>query len=155
MVFSRNFLSSDNWRIDPNTGKQYLIPHKGSFAHDVYRDLCKRHGAKLPEPHNEEENDFLDSLNTEMFVLGINDKEVVGQWRFDSDNSPVTWFNWAQKDGIPNRWPNANCAHMLRNVGDNNHWSGYSKKSWSNYICESVPFYDTKRKQLVCERDLC
>ena len=110
----------------------------GSFSHDRCQDLCQNLGGKLPEPRNEIENNFLDSLDICNFVLGINDKEVEGQWVFDSDNTKVTWFDWEIYGGIPNGGTTQNCAFMHHN--------------WADYKCESTSFYDVQKRQLVCER---
>ena len=151
MIFSRDLLSPGKWTTDSRTGKQYLvIDLSGDFSHDRYRDLCERQGARLPEPRNEEENNFLDSLDTEMFVLGINDKEVEGHWVFDSDNSSVTWFNWAKYDGIPNGGTEDNCVYMVRNFHSSK--TRHTKTSWSDYPCTSTWNYDGAEKQIVCER---
>ena len=118
----------------------------GSFSHDRYQDLCQNLGGKLPEPRNEKENKFLETLtthpleklDTSNFVLGINDKEVEGQWVFDSDNSQVTWFDWAENGGIPKDRTPYNCVFM--------------NLDWRDYKCESSPIFDAQRKHLVCER---
>ena len=113
--------------------------------------LCLRIGGKLPEPRDEGENDFLASLDTDMFVLGINDKQVEGHWVFDSDGSQVTWFSWAQyADTAPNDGPAGNCAYVIRELND--HHSGHTKKSWEDKRCGYYSFYDSYDKQLVCER---
>ena len=118
--------------------------------HDRYRHLCDDQGGKLPEPRNEKENDFLDSLNTEMFVLGINDKVVEGTWVFDSDNSKVRWTKWARYDSIPNEGRDGNCAFMTRNYRSQELL--HTKDAWSDYPCADT-FYNNIPHQLVCERN--
>ena len=59
----------------------------------------------MPEPRDEQENLFIDSLGSEMLMLGINDEAVEGTWVFDSDGSPVDWskpwIQWRDYPGIP------------------------------------------------------
>ena len=152
MVLSRDYLSSGNWTTDPSTGKQYLVMDlDGSLSHDRYRDLCAKQGGKLPEPRNEEENNFLVSLDLDMFVLGINDKKVEGRWVYDSDSSPLTWFYWfnGTRNQFNYRWyekTNLNCVMMVRTLP-----GSLVLSTWSIYRCESKMF-DVFSKQLVCER---
>ena len=63
----------------------------------VYEDnqrACHDLGGFLPEPRYEVENQFLDNLQTDTFALGMTDRDVEGQWVWDSDGSPVIWTGW-------------------------------------------------------------
>ena len=103
----------------------------------------------MPEPRNQQENLFLDSLATDMFVLGINDKQVAGHRGFDTDHITVTWFAWA-----PN-WPrtgrNEYCVAMLGTHHRN--FAGYSSEQWFNFRCESEDYFKNRPKSLVCQRN--
>ena len=122
----------------------------GKFKHDRMRDMCKQYGGKLSEPKNEGENNFLASLNTDKFVLGMNDKKVEGQWVWDSDGSKVTWFNWAKYGWMPNGGRSDNCAYMVRDF--NNLLPLHQRKDWADMKCSSILAYDLSDKSLVCER---
>ena len=125
-----------------------------TLSHDFWQDLCKQQGGILPEPRDEAENDFLDSLDAQMFVLGINDKKVEGQWVFDSDNTSVEWVNWAQYGSVNNRNSEDNCVFMVRHslIFENENTNGHTPKSWSDYRCESRLKRDEEPKQLVCQK---
>ena len=101
----------------------------------------------MPEPRNQQDNLFLDSLATDMFVLGINDKQVAGHRVFDSDQSTVIWFNWA-----PTR-PRERDGHCVAFLGKYHlvH-AGYSSEEWFNLNCESEDYFKDKPKSLVCQR---
>ena len=66
--------------VDPRTKKQYAILSASKQNYDINEAQCAAIGMFLPEPRDEQENDFLDSLNPYMFVLGM--KLQTGQWRF-------------------------------------------------------------------------
>ena len=85
-----------------------------------------------------------------MFILGMNDKEVEGQWVWDSDGSLVTWFNWVNYEENPNGGRRLNCAYMVRNTNSDN--AGHTKKGWADMNCGHNSWYDSKNKHLVCEK---
>ena len=150
-IINPRLLPPGNWMTDTRTGKQYIVLDTVNFTHAGDRKLCEQQGGRLPEPRDEDENNFLDSLNTEMFSLGMTDENVEGQWVWDSDGSKVTWFNWAKYDGIPNGGTTDNCAYMVRNTKSSR--AGHTKKSWADKRCHYYDYYDKLSKQLVCERD--
>ena len=119
--------------------------------YNTNQQTCKNIGGHLPEPRNEQENLFLNSLGSEMFTLGINDEEVEGQWVFDSDGSPLTWFSWAKfRDypDAPNGGRNQNCAMMRRNF-DSQH-VGHRDQDWGDFWCNSKS--QDQPKSLICEQ---
>ena len=96
IISSCDPLSPDDiWKTDPMTGKQYLVK-------DLAVSLAQKRYRRLLEPRDEGENNFLDSLNTDNFGPGMNGKVVDGQWVWESDGSPVTWFHWAEYGWTPN-----------------------------------------------------
>ena len=149
-IINPRLLPPGNWMTDNRTGKQYIVLDTVNFTHAGDRKLCEQQGGRLPEPRDEDENNFLDSLNTEMFMLGMNDEDVEGQWVWDSDGSKVTWYNWAKYNGVPNGGSADNCAYMVRNL--NTHIAGHTKKSWVDRGCHHISYYDKYPMDLVCER---
>ena len=104
------------WVADPRTGKEYMVLEMSASTlnHDTNQEKCRKIEGHLPEPRDEQDNLFLDSLGAERFVLGINDNKVEGQWVFESDGSPVNWLSWANFQGRES-WPrktNGNCVSM-------------------------------------------
>ena len=136
------FLSTDidDWVADPKTGKKYLILETPTLNHDINQKTCKKYNGHLPEPKNEHDNLFLNSLGTETFLLGINDKRVDGQWVFDSDGSIVTWDSW-----FVDVKRNGNCAFMARN------YYSHRPQDWDKIPCTSTA-YDALPKALICQK---
>ena len=96
------------------------------------------------------ENDFLYTLNTGSFFLGMSDFLTEGHWLWGSDGSEVTWKNWVT-------WPvsaleppsERNCAVMtidLRTVGNDADQIA-DRKGWVDVGCKS-----DDRKSLICQR---
>ena len=87
----------DWWQLNVKTGKQYkVLDYAGDFTHDSYQQKCELEGGKLPEPRDQTDNNFLDSLDTDAFVLGIK-KQAEGQWVFFF----VCFFFGTAKDHSP------------------------------------------------------
>ena len=119
------------------------------MVHDHLQQVCRSHGGMLPEPRSEEENQFLNSLGSDMFTLGMTDREKEGQWIWDSDQSPVNYSSWylAQKKPAPNGGTYENCARMIRRYGGKK--TKDNRADWDDYACywrSRVP------KSLVCQR---
>ena len=96
---------------------------------------------------------FLNNLHSDMFILGINDRQVEGQWVFDTDGSPLTWFSWAdfQNDRDPPKEGTAgNCAMMMRHQGRN--YAGHRPQDWHDINCHNSTGDEPDDKSLVCER---
>ena len=138
---------------DATTGKEYIVLETSTFNHDVNQQTCADLGAQLPEPRDEHDNLFIDSLGSEMLVLGINDNDVEHQWVYDSDGSPVSYTSWGTlTDYPPNPYYNTgdNCVGMYRN--HNNDLAGQRSQDWFDFNCNSKPFFEGKSKSLICER---
>ena len=99
------------------------------------------------------ENNFLDSLGSYTFYLGLTDSVVEGDWAWGSDSTQVTWKNWV--DWAEGRWldpPNGgtreNCAWMLKQFQKSS--SGHSTKAWADTLCDQP--IDVKEMSVVCEK---
>ena len=113
---------------------------------DDNRDICLQHGGILPEPRSSEENEFLNSLNTDLFLLGMSDVETEGTWLWDSDGTPVVWTNWSPTD--PPGGTDENCAAMLRTLGN-------AGPEWATLLCAYTSAYDEIAKSLICQKGIC
>ena len=143
----------DEWVADPRTGKKYMVLETTTHDHDINQETCRNIGAHLPEPRDEQENLFLDSLGSDTFVLGITDEAVEGQWVFESDGSPLTWFSWMHYTHYPERpnsGRNGNCAVMTRRTED--HLSGHRSQDWNDFSCNSNPYLEELPKSLICQK---
>ena len=117
--------------------------------------MCGNIGGHLPEPRDEQENLFLDSLGADTFVLGINDKMVEGQWVFDTDGLPLTWLSWVK--WVPEKYPDApregrdgNCAAMLCHQSET--VAGHRSQDWRDFACSSTDYMEEGKKSLVCQK---
>ena len=141
-----------NWTVDQRTGKQYLVLDSTNEGFATIRQQCNNFGGFLPEPKDELENNYLDSLTkdvSDMFYLGLRDQRDEGQWLWETDRSEVMWMNWAEFTGEgevnpPNGGRTKNCAVMLKNA--NNDKSGHSSKAWGDRKCAG------KTVSVVCEQ---
>ena len=129
-----------------------------TLDYQTLTQTCHNHGGFLPEPKNEIENQFLNSLDTEMFPLGMSDNKAEGQWIWASDGSPVTWTSWIEKwsiegDGEPDGGTEEGCAAMLRNhVAE---FPGHRIDGWIDYPCDGVSRKNlvNASKSLICQRN--
>ena len=147
-------MSTANWITDKRTGNQYLVLDIHDLVYDHLQQVCQDHGGFLPEPKDEQENQFLDSLNTDMFTLGMTDRKVEGQWIWESDGSPVSWANWVTwSSGVvePNGGRRQNCAMVLQQT--EGHAGGHRADGWSDYPCQSTPYIRRLRRHLICQRN--
>ena len=114
------------------------------------KTICAEKGGYLPEPKDELENNFLDSLTSTTFYLGMTDSAVEGDWVWESDTTEVTWKNWVDWSNTNNDPPNGgtaeNCAWMLKEVGKG--LGGHSTKAWADSKCSG---WD-KEMSVVCEK---
>ena len=140
-------MSPVNWVTDTRTGKQYLVLDTDHLVHDDLQQVCHNIGGFLPEPRDERENQFLDSLATDMFTLGMSDKLVEGEWVWDSDGSPVTWFRWI---GQPGGGTKENFALMVRKQFSD--YAGYTSDGWLDYTTIANSRLRREPKSLICER---
>ena len=58
---------AESWVTDGNTGKQYLVLATSTLDVLENTQTCASHNAILPEPRTVAENNFLDSLNAQLF----------------------------------------------------------------------------------------
>ena len=137
---------------DPRTGKEYMVLEMSASTlnHDTNQEKCRKIEGHLPEPRDEQDNLFLDSLGAERFVLGINDKKVEGQWVFDSDGSPLTWFSWATYSPWP-RTGNGHCVSVLCHESKQN--AGHRTQDWTNFPCNSNAYIQARPKSLICQKN--
>ena len=137
---------------DERTGKQYLVLDIQDIKYNDNQQVCHNHGGFLPEPRDERENQFLASLDANMFLLGATDKLVEGQWVWDSDGSPVTWKNWVSWTGSysePNGKGGENCVVMLQQYAKDR--AGYRSEGWADIGCHAL--YSSVPTSVVCQRD--
>ena len=151
-IFVHSHITTVEWVTDPTTGKQYTVLITSTLNLDQNKGTCASYNAILPEPRTEEENDFLDSLDAQLFPLGLNDKEEEGVWRWDSDGSNVTWKYWAEFESFP-RDPNGgrteNCVVMIKHSSMFASFQLTSSSSWSDVPC--IGLFRTN-KNLVCQK---
>ena len=74
------------------------------------------------------------------FWIGVNDKETVGSYVYNSDNSSIIWSKWWNKDVPPN--PATNCVSEFGRCGN----SGCNY-FWDRMSCNI-------QRSIVCEKDL-
>ena len=140
-------MSPVDWITNERTGKQYLVLDTDDLVHDDNQQVCHSHGGHLPEPRDVTENQFLDSLGTEMFTLGMSDRLVEDKWLWDSDGSPVTWTSWIY--GEPDGYRRENFALMMRN--QHSDWDMYRSSGWLDYT-KYNPIISSSPKSLICEK---
>ena len=119
------------------------------LVYDVNQQVCHNHGGFLPEPRDEQENQFLYDLSTKTFTLGMTDRDVEGQWVWSSDGSSVAWLPWDVSKTVtsaaePNGGSSAGCAIMMRS---------YALSSWADYPCASTAYFNTQPRSLICQRN--
>ena len=154
----------DQWYKDPNSTKEYIIlkinkdddEEEDEYNYNDLKQRCSEEGAILPEPRNEEENHFLDSLGASTFFLGITYDNKDHMWSFASDHVNLTYESWAKfKTGIskyPSNREDHNCVVMVRGLrsGDD----GHKTSDWINVPCDDprdiVP--RSVIKSIVCEK---
>ena len=147
------FCCLDNWVTDPNTGKEYIVLDTSTHHHDINQETCRNIGGHLPEPRNQQENLFLNSLGSDQFILGINDQQTEGHWVFDTDGSPVTWFSWVDwRDYTdpPKQGRDGNCAIMLRQWQEG--ISGHRPQDWGDTSCNTTAYRQGIPKSLICQK---
>ena len=143
------------WKKEPSSGKEYTLLEKSTLTlnHDINQQKCRVIGGHLPEPKDEQENQFLHSFNAQRFLLGIN-KNAKDQWIYDSDNSALTWVSWAnwegQDEGPFPRQDHGNCVSMVRNTG--NEFTGHRSQDWANNNCASNADIQGQLKSLICQK---
>ena len=137
--------------MDSRTGKQYVVIESGRKSFSESKTICTDLGGYLPEPRDNLENNFLDSLNSKTFYLGMTDSAVEGDWVWQTDSTQVTWKKWADWtdpsfSDPPNGGTDENCAWMLKQFQKS--LSGHSTKAWADRGC-SEPIDEMT---VVCEK---
>ena len=124
------------------------------LVHDDNQQMCQDLGGFLPEPRDEKENQFLDSLDADTFLLGLTDKVSEGHWVWDSDGSPVSWASWLMSlNGIkePDGGLQQNCVAMIRKW--QSHKPGHRSEGWFDIYCPSYEDLKNIPTSLVCQRN--
>ena len=107
----------------------------GNRSAEHARRLCEENQASLPRPRDQTENDFLASLTglglNSFVFLDLTDQVVEGEWRWRTDNSPVTWVNWSNNPIQPDGGTGENCAVVA---------PGRDDKGWLDDRCDSLHF---------------
>ena len=137
------------WKTDTRTGKQYMVIQSGPKSFSESQTMCTELGGYLPEPRDELENNFLDSLTYNIFFLGMTDSVVEGDWRWRTDFTQVTWKNWVHWTNYadpPNGGTKENCAMMLKQI--NKGMEGHSTKAWADFVCSKR----IDEMSVVCEK---
>ena len=140
---------------DDATGKQYTVLETSTLNFDENTQTCASYNAILPEPRTEEENDFLNSLDAQLFPLGLTDMAEEGVWRWESDGSLVTWFLWAAflpygsnvQLSDPNGGRDENCVVMVKHYAHTLRLT--STASWADIACRGKQI---SPKNLVCQK---
>ena len=139
---------SPDWITDPRTRKQYLKLNTGHFKHDDIQKKCYDHGGFLPEPRDEQENDFFDSLDSKPFALGMSDRDSEGTWLWESDGARVGFTLWY--GGRPQGGNRQNCANTY---GVQREKYDRYNDNWETYPCGSRDWMEDNDKSLICQRN--
>ena len=150
--------SPDNWVMDNRTGKEYLVIDTDTLDHQTNQQRCERIGGILPEPRDRGENRFLNNLNTDMFLFGMNDRLIEDHWVWGSDGTPVVWTNWRSGDTVgvtktDGGWRHTdggiweNCAVMTRNYDEK------EPAKWEDLDCVAESLFKDIKKSLICQRN--
>ena len=123
--------------------KSYYINTEKKNYKEAEAD-CISKGAKLFEPKNAKQNNFVADHAKKKglsagFWIGVHDrKENEGHFVYESDNKPIVWTNWLP--GQPN-----NKYNKCHGDEDCVEVKTYPKGKWSDQCCG-------KRKYYVCEK---
>uniref|UniRef100_A0A3P9DJE8 C-type lectin domain-containing protein n=1 Tax=Maylandia zebra TaxID=106582 RepID=A0A3P9DJE8_9CICH len=108
----------------------YLLSER-SGSWDAARMDCRNRGADLLVINSPEEQKFLSTITTEVWI-GLNDKEQEGTWRW-VDGTPQILMNWGRDQ--PDNGGEEDCVHL----------GGDKQKSWNDLWCSSS-------HQWICEK---
>ncbi|XP_044276260.1 collectin-46-like [Varanus komodoensis] len=101
-------------------------------GYDGAKFLCEQNGGTVASPRNAAENRALQQLvkaQKKSAILGINDREVEGSFRYPSGEN-ISFTNWAPNE--PNNSNNEDCVQLL----DNGFWNDNSCDGDYLFICE-------------------
>ena len=87
-------LSPASWIGDEATGREYIVLETSTLDSATNRKTCWEYGAILPEARSKQDISFLNKLDAELLLLGMNDKQDDGHWVWDSDGTSVQWMLW-------------------------------------------------------------
>jgi len=149
-----NSALTNRWRKDRTKTFIYNAGYIDLFWKKVHslddaRDECAAAGGSLPEPKNEIENQILADVGNYMFYLGITDTQKEGDFRYISDDLPITWDYWAKWATPPNPPfddTNRNCVAMKIDFRDMD--AAYNPQFWENWPCYSQTFM-----KVVCQTE--
>ncbi|CAI5655383.1 unnamed protein product [Oreochromis niloticus] len=110
----------------------YLLS-ESSASWDAARRDCRGREADLLVINSPEEQNFLSTINTEVWI-GLNDKEQEGTWKW-VDGTPLNMTYWAS--GQPDNGGEEDCAHVRSD--EKKFWNDLSCSSSCQWICEKVP----------------
>ncbi|XP_052805639.1 perlucin-like protein [Mya arenaria] len=123
-------------------GSCYLFNNKDMMSFVMAEAFCSQKGGHVVHVDDEEENNFIKdaarmypSNSLKLWWIGMQDM-VDGVWRYTSDNSLVTFFDWDSTQ--PNGGSSADCAVLY---ADRNY-------SWADHVCVIVGDYTA---YAICE----
>ena len=129
------------------TGILYGLMNSSTLDERNITHICEDQNAKLPEPRSERENEFLYRLinhTNKGVLLGLNAKDG-GVWRWNSDNSRVTWFNW--KRSGPRDSNKYSCVVFRRRKSPRGAWMDIKCK-----VLSKKKALRKLKKVLICQR---
>ena len=113
------------------------------MIHNEAQQLCANHGAMLPEPRSQEDNEFLKTLtSTQDFLLGMKRNDS-GIWVWDSDGEPVVYDGWRGVVITDNHDTNKHCGAMSQSP---------TAGGWFDMECVYNPTQVLPTTALICEQ---
>ena len=128
---------------------QYLVLTPHNMGYHQQKIACENYGGFITEPKKEIENDFLVTLNTGSFFLGMSDVLTDGRWLWGSNDSEVTWNNWLTLPKGTQESPEyeRNCAVMSKVRGENDGDDDSEESGLVDVGCGSKNI-----QSLICQR---
>ena len=110
-------------------------------TYDDARANCEAMGRKLPEPKSAEEDDEIvelaKSYNMDAFWIGVDDLAEEGVFKYESDESPVTYTDW--QPGMPDNYDNNEHCVQIYNYGNPEyHWNDQDCSAVLPSVCEKI-----------------
>ncbi|XP_052805947.1 perlucin-like protein [Mya arenaria] len=116
-------------------GSCYLFNNKDNMSFVAAEEFCTQNGGHVVHIDDEAENNFIKDqarqythTSTKLLWIGIKDM-VEGEWRYTSDDSLVTFFDWDPSQ--PNDGSYAECVVL---------WADQDYK-WGDHPCVHVGSY--------------
>ena len=156
-VFTFHFhITTVTWVTEPTTGNEYTVLKTSTLNRQEAKDTCARYGGILPEPNTYQENHFIAGLDAQVFLLGMNDKESEGTWRWDSNDRRVGWLYLAARyppRGLyQNRRSNENCVVMFKYLARDRVTWNYVQVPLIPCVDNLVEKIDIDTVSLVCQK---